>query len=103
VHGRDVQGLGSECIREMHSHGRASEGKVKKLAHGCVAQILGRNGILGLGDLLRSSPRDYPFVLRLGPGLGVQMMRDTAEGHKEDESRCDFQCARHHRRCTISP
>lgn len=76
---------------------------MKNLAYSCVAQVLRRNGILWLGNLLRSAPRGDPFVLRRGPGLGVRMIRITAEGHNEDESRCDFQCARLHLRCTIAP
>ena len=56
----DVEGFDSEGVGDVNAESRASEREMKYLADGGVAEIVGRKGVVGLGDLLGAGPGDDP-------------------------------------------
>ena len=56
----DVEGFEAEGVGEMDSQGGSADGEMNDLPDGGVAQIVRGHGVLGFGDLLRSSPARYP-------------------------------------------
>ena len=93
VHGREVQGLGAEGIGEVYAQRRAADGEMEDLAHGGVAQVVERQGVLRFGNLLRCAPGGDPASQR-GDGAGacararaLQDERTEAREHREN-----FQC-----------
>ncbi len=80
-------GFGSESVGEMHAQSCAADGEMKDLAHGGVAEIVRRERVLRLGDLLRRSPTGDPD-LRVGCGSMAGLQQEARENdcHSEGES-----------------
>jgi len=72
VHGCDVERRGPKRIRQADAERGAADGEVDDLADGGVAEIVGRDGILGLGNLDGSGPG-------AGPGLLLSVCRTERE------------------------
>ncbi len=60
VGGGDVERGCAEGVGDVDAKGLAASGEVKDLAEGCVAEVVGREGVLRFGDLLGCGPGDYP-------------------------------------------
>src|SRR5277367_3551023 len=89
-----MQSLGSECIRHVHSDFSTACGEMEYLAHRGVAKIVGRQSILRLGNLLRSSPCRDP-ELRFGSRLRVQSLARRSDDRKDQKNRAAFQSVTH--------
>jgi hypothetical protein len=92
VHRDKVESPGSEGVGEMHPQRLASYGQVKDLPHGDVAQIVSRQCILRLRDLLRGTPTGYPRAFR-GDGLR-RSLSPRGAGHPTND-RQEYQCFFH--------
>ena len=58
--GGDVQRFGSEGVREMYAESGSSDGEVDDLTKRGVGEVFRRQGVVGLGNLLRGSPGGDP-------------------------------------------
>jgi hypothetical protein len=65
-----VQRLGSKRVRHVNAQCGAADGQVEDLAHGGIAQVIVRQFILGLWDLLRRTPGGHPDFLSGGSRQG---------------------------------
>ena len=77
VDGGEVEGRDAESVREVDAEGRAAGGEVEDFADSRVTEGLGREGVLGLGDLLGGAPGGDPDRWR----------RSGADGHGEREEK----------------
>src|ERR1035438_5074108 len=73
---------------------------MKDLAHRGIAQILGRQRVLRLRNLLRTSPAGCP-CLRLRPALSGSLPLAVARNQTECNNRDESWCLCHRRRFTI--
>ena len=101
VHRRDAERLGSEGVGEMDTQSLAAYGEVDDLADGGIAEVVGRQGILWFGNLLRCSPTGDPRR-RLGGLCARERREDVSEGG-ESENRRKFPCKFHDCRFSIRP
>ena len=89
VDGGEVQRVDAEGVGEMHAQGCATGGDADDLAESRVAKVVGGEGILRLGNLLRGGPGADP-ELRIRGGLGLGWRAGNRCGEKEDDGREDF-------------
>jgi hypothetical protein len=71
VDGGEAERLGAEGVGEVNAEGGTADGEADELAEGSVAEIVGRDGIRGLGNLLGGGPAGDPDLGVRG-GLGVR-------------------------------